>query len=74
MEKTIFPGGAGLTGDKKDNPGHITPDLCAAYRATLKTEIKDLKDDVKSIENRTWQILAGIGISILLTILSIALR
>jgi len=64
-----------LTDDKKeDNPGHITPDLCKAYRTTLKTEIKDLKDDVKSIESRTWQILAGIGVTILLTLLSIVMN
>lgn len=60
--------------EKKDNPGHITSNLCAAYRDTLKTEITDLKDDVKSIESRTWQILAGIGLSILLTLLSIAMN
>lgn len=62
--------------DKKenDNPGYVSPDLCVAYRDVLKTEIKGLKDDVKKIESRTWQILAGIGVSILLTLLSIALN
>ena len=60
---------------KKDNPaGNITPDLCKAYREVLKTEIKGLKDDVGKIESRTWQILAGIGVSILLTLLSIAMN
>lgn len=59
---------------KKDNPGHITNALCAAYRDTLQTEIRDLKADVKSIDNRTWQILAGVGVSILLMILSIAIN
>ncbi len=59
--------------EKKDNPGHITTALCNAQREVLRTEIKGLKDDVKSIENRTWQILAGIGISILLTLLSISM-
>jgi len=61
---------------KKDNPGnpYINAPLCAAYRETLKTEMTDLKDDMKKIDNRTWQILAGIGISILLTILSIAMN
>jgi len=64
-----------LTDEKeKDNPGSITPDLCKAYRDVLKTEVKGLKDDVKTIEGRTWQILAGIGVTILLTILSIALN
>ncbi len=64
-----------MTGDKKkDNPGHITNALCDAYRDTLKTEITDLKDDMKSIESRTWQILAGIGITILLTLLSMTMR
>jgi len=63
-----------LTDKKKDNPGHITTALCDAYRDTLKIEITDLKNDVKSIESRTWQILAGIGISILLTLLSIAMK
>lgn len=59
---------------KKDNPGPVTPDLCAAYRETLKLEITGLKDDVKKIDNRTWQILAGIGVTILLTLLSIAVN
>ncbi len=59
---------------KKDNPGHITTALCNAQREVLRTEIKGLKDDVKSIESRTWQILAGIGITILLTILSITMK
>ncbi|KKK48960.1 hypothetical protein LCGC14_3139900 [marine sediment metagenome] len=63
-----------MTDKKKDNPGHITTALCDAYRDTLKIEITDLKNDVKSIESRTWQILAGIGISILLTLLSIAMK
>ena len=60
--------------EKKDNPGHITTALCNAQREVLRTEIKGLKDDVKSIESRTWQILAGIGITILLTILSIVMK
>lgn len=59
---------------KKDNPGYIDSKLCKAYRETLKTEIKGLTDDMKKIDNRTWQILAGIGVSILLTLLSIALN
>ena len=63
-----------MTDKKKDNPGHITTALCDAYRDTLKIEITDLKNDVKSIESRTWQILAGIGITILLTLLSIAMK
>jgi len=64
-----------VTDEKEnDNPGYVTPDLCAAYRDVLKTEIKGLKDDVKKIESRTWQILAGIGVTILLTLLSIALN
>ena len=63
-----------MTDKKKDNPGHITTALCDAYRDTLKIEITELKNDVKSIESRTWQILAGIGISILLTLLSIAMK
>ncbi|GAH23795.1 unnamed protein product, partial [marine sediment metagenome] len=37
-------------------------------------EVKGMKDDIKTIDSRTWQILAGIGLSILLTILSIALN
>ncbi len=60
--------------EKKDNPGHITTALCDAYRETLKTEITDLRDDVKSIESRTWQILAGIGVTILLNLLFIAMK
>ena len=66
-----------MTDEKeKDNPrlGHIDIALCKAYREALKGEIKGLNDDVKKIESRTWQILAGIGVSILLTILSIALN
>ncbi len=59
---------------KKDNPGHITTALCDAYREVMKTEIKGLKDDMKKIDNRTWQILAGIGVTILLTLLSISLN
>ena len=59
---------------KKDNPGYIPPDLCAAYRETLKIEIMDLKEDMKKIDNRTWQILAAIGLSIMLTLLNIALN
>ncbi len=57
-----------------DNPGHIATALCNAQREVLQTEIKGLKDDVKSIESRTWQILGGIGITILLTILSIVMK
>ena len=60
--------------NEEDNPGHVSPDLCAAYRDALKTEIKGLKNDVKKIDNRTWQILAGIGVTILLTLLSIAMN
>ena len=64
-----------MTDEKEvDNPRQITAVLCDAYRETLKGEIKGLNDDVKKIESRTWQILAGIGVSILLTILSIALN
>ncbi len=64
-----------MTDDQEgDNPGHITTALCNAQREVLQTEIKGLKDDVKSIENRTWQILAGIGVSILLTLLSISMN
>lgn len=64
---------------KKDNPGHeypghITNVLCDAYRENLKTEIVDLKSDMKRIEDRTWQILAGIGVSIILTLLNIAMN
>lgn len=59
---------------KKENPSQITTALCEAYRDVLKTEIKGLNEDVKKIESRTWQILAGIGVSILLTLLSIALN
>ena len=29
--------------DEKDNPGHITANLCEAYRETLQTEIKALR-------------------------------
>ena len=60
--------------EEKDNPGYVAPDLCAAYRDVLKSEIKGLKYNVEKIESRTWQILAGIGISILLTLLSIAVN
>jgi len=56
------------------NPGHITIALCNAQREVLRTEIKGLKDDVKSIESRTWQILAGIGVTILLNLLFIAMK
>jgi len=59
--------------NEDDNPGYVTLDLCVAYRDVLKTEIKGLKDDMKKIDSRTWQILAGIGVTILLTLLSIAL-
>lgn len=64
---------------KKDNPGNgnpkpIDPALCAAYREVLKNEITGLKDDMKKIDNRTWQILAGVGVSILLMLLSIAMN
>ena len=64
-----------MTDEKEnDNPGLINTALCDAYREVLKTEIKGLKDDVKKIDSRTWQILAGIGVTILLTLLSIALN
>ncbi len=59
---------------KKDNPGHITTALCNAQREVLRNEIKGLKDDMKTIDSRTWQILAGIGITILLTILSMTMK
>ncbi len=64
-----------MTGDEKeDNPGHITTALCKAQREVLRNEIKGLKDDVKTIDSRTWQILAGIGVTILLTIMSIFMK
>ena len=65
------------------NPGrtsrNITPELCKAYRETLGaeisslgTEIVDLKENVTKINDRTWQILAGVIVSIALMLLSIA--
>ncbi len=65
----------------RDNPGHITTALCRAQREVLRNELKGQKDDmkemkdrIKSVDSRTWQILAGIGLSILLTILSMTMK
>ena len=68
--------------DEKDsNPGHITIALCNAQREVLRNELKgqkadmkEMKDRIKSVDSRTWQILAGIGLSILLTILSMTMK
>ena len=34
-------------GEKNENPGGITPDLCKAYRKTLQVEIKAMEKSIK---------------------------
>jgi hypothetical protein len=33
--------------EEKDNPGKITPELCAAYRETLETKIVGMERSIK---------------------------
>ena len=71
-----------MTDDKKkDNPGHITTALCEAQREVLRNELKgqkavmkEMKDSIKSVDSRTWYILAGIITLILMNILFIAMN
>jgi len=60
-------------GENDDGDG-ITPELCAAYRETILTQIKSLKKDIEKVDSRTWYILTGIIISILLSILTLAVN
>jgi len=60
--------------DAKNNPSLDDPvslELCEAYRKALEDKINDLKDDLKSIDSRTWQILAGVLVTIALAVLTV---
>jgi len=53
--------------------GGVTPELCSAYRETIVTQIAGLKKDIEKVDSRTWFILTGIVVSILIGILSLAM-
>lgn len=55
----------------KLNNSVIKKDLCDAYRQTLGNQIVGITDDLKGLNNRVWGILAGIIITILLTIVNL---
>jgi len=60
--------------EAKNNPSPDDPvsmELCEAYRKALEDKINDLKDDLKSIDSRTWQILAGVLVTIALAVLTV---
>ena len=59
---------------KEDNPGHVTPDLCEAYRGALSGQVTDIKDNLKRIEGRQWAMLTGVILTIVLTILGICVQ
>lgn len=59
--------------DEEENP-YVTAELCEAYRRTLQNEIQGMKDDIETIDSRVWKILAGIIVTILLLIVSIAVN
>ena len=51
----------------------VSPELCDAYRATIVNQIGGLKKDIEKVDSRTWFILTGIVVSILIGILSLAM-
>jgi len=53
--------------------GGVTPELCSAYRETIVNQIGGLKKDIEKVDSRTWFILTGIVVSILIGILSLAM-
>jgi len=61
--------------DDRDGGGNggVTPELCTAYRETIVTQIAGLKKDIEKVDSRTWFILTGIVVSILIGILSLAM-
>jgi len=57
--------------DENDGDGPITTELCKAYRESIINQTKSLKDDIEKVDSRTWYILGGIIISILLSLLTL---
>lgn len=51
----------------------VSPELCNAYRETIVNQISGLKKDIEKVDSRTWFILTGIIVSILIGILSLAI-
>lgn len=60
-----------MSEEKKDNPGHISADLCEAYRGALGAKVADLDKNLRRMEGRQWAMLTGVILTILLTILGI---
>lgn len=54
---------------KKDNP--ITPELCKAYRTALDDKIVGLEENIDRVDGRLWKTLAGVILTIILTLIGI---
>jgi len=61
--------------DEENDDGNngVSPELCNAYRETIVNQIGSLKKDIEKVDSRTWFILAGIIVSILVGVLSLAM-
>jgi len=61
--------------DEENDDGNngVSPELCSAYRETIVNQIGSLKKDIEKVDSRTWFILAGIVVSILVGVLSLAM-
>ena len=54
--------------------GGVTPELCAAYRDVIINQIAALRKDMEKLDSRTWYILTGIIISILLSLVALSVQ
>jgi len=59
--------------DNDDGNNAVSAELCNAYRETIVNQIGSLKKDIEKVDSRTWFILAGIIVSILVGVLSLAM-